>query len=160
MQALIDTLKAWQLHPVVDHFTVALIIVAVLADLAASLLSSRVWLRYMALTLLLLGTAAAFGSQFTGGWEAERVWDSVTGPGKAVLERHAWWGHYLPYAFAVLALWRIVVQFFGFGARTRPLYLIVALVAAATILYQGLLGGDLVYDYGVGTALLPVSNPS
>ncbi|HUN56647.1 MAG TPA: DUF2231 domain-containing protein [Candidatus Binataceae bacterium] len=164
MQALIDTLKAWQLHPFVDHFTVSLIIVAVLVDIAASILSSRMWLRYMALTLLVLGTLAAFGSHFTGGWEADRVWDSVTGPGKDLLRRHAWWGDRLPYVFAVLALWRILLQFVGFVARSRPIYLIVAIIAAGLILYQGFLGGDLVYDYGVGTALMqtaaPIASPS
>ncbi|HEX4210358.1 MAG TPA: DUF2231 domain-containing protein [Candidatus Binataceae bacterium] len=159
MQALIDTLKAWQLHPFVDHFTVSLIVIAVLVELVASILPPRLWLRYMALTLLILGTLAAFGSRLTGGWEAERVWDSVTGPGKDVLRRHAWWGNWLPFVFAVLALWRILIQFVGYAARTRPIYTIVAIITAGLILYQGFLGGDLVYDFGVGTALRPVSSP-
>lgn len=159
MQALIDTLKAWQLHPFVDHFTVSLIVVAVLFEIAASILPARVWLRYTALTLLILGTLASFGSQVTGGWEAERVWDSLTEPGKELLRRHGWWGHWLPYVFAVLVLWRLLVQFTGFAARTRPVYVIVAIITVGLILYQGFLGGDLVYDYGVGTALLPTSSP-
>jgi uncharacterized membrane protein len=159
MQALIATLKAWQLHPFVDHFTVAIIIVAVLADLAASILSSRLWLRHMALTLLILGTLASWGSQVTGGWEAERVWDSLSEPAKELLRRHGWWGHWLPYAFAVLVLWRLIVHFTGFGARTRPIYLIASVVAAGLIIYQGFLGGDLVYDYGVGTTLLQAAAP-
>ena len=160
MQALIDTLKAWQLHPFVDHFTVSLIVVAVLFEIVASILPARLWLRYTALTLLILGTLAAFGSQVTGGWEAERVWDSLTGPGKEVLRRHGWWGHWLPYVFGVLVLWRLLVQFTGFAARTRPIYIIVAIITAGLILYQGFLGGDLVYDYGAGTALLQTSTPS
>src|SRR6201994_2649164 len=106
MQALIDHLKAWQLHPFVDHFTAAIIIVAVLSDLAASIFSSRWWLRHMALTLLILGTLASWGSQVTGGWEAERVWDALSEPAKELLRRHGWWGHWLPYVFAVLVLWR------------------------------------------------------
>jgi uncharacterized membrane protein len=164
MQALIDTLKAWQLHPFVDHFTVSLIVVAVLVDIVASILPSRLWLRYMALTLLVLGTLAAFGSQVTGGWEADRVWDSLSEPGKALLRRHGWWGHWLPYVFAVVALWRILLQFVGFAARTRPIYVIVAIIIAGLVLYQGFLGGNLVYDYGTGTALLqaatPIASPS
>jgi uncharacterized membrane protein len=159
MQALIDSLKAWQLHPFVDHFTVTLIVVAVLADLAASILPSRLWLRYMALTLLVVGALAAFGSRYTGGWEADRVWDSVTGPGKDLLRRHARWGDRLPYVFAALAVWRILLQFVGFVARSRPIYLVVAVIAAGLVLYQGFLGGDLVYDYGVGTALMQAATP-
>ena len=36
---------------------------------------------------------------------------------------------------------------------TRGLYLLFAVLAAVAISYQGYLGGQLVYEYGVGTAL-------
>jgi uncharacterized membrane protein len=157
MQALVETIKAWQLHPVVDHFTVALIIVAILVDLVASIIPTRMWLRYSALTIMILGTAAAWGSYLTGGWEAGRVWDNVKGPALDVLKRHAWLGDWLPWVFLVLAVWRIGIQFVAFIAGTRPIYLMVAVVAGGVLLYQGSLGGKLVYDYGVGTALLPAS---
>jgi hypothetical protein len=39
-------------------------------------------------------------------------------------------------------------------AGSRWLYLLVAIVAVIVLGYQGRLGGELVYDYGVGTALL------
>ncbi len=157
MQALAETIKAWQLHPVVDHFTVALIIVAILFDLVASILPTRIWLRYSALTIMILGTAAAWGSQLTGGWEAGRVWENVKGPALEVLKRHAWLGDYLPWVFLVLAVWRLGIQVFGFVAGTRPIYLMIGVVAGGVLIYQGSLGGDLVYDYGVGTALMPTS---
>ena len=80
MQGVVELLKGWQLHPVVDHFTVSLILVGVLIDLVASLAPSRPWLRSMAVTLMVLGAAAAVGSKFTGGWEAHRVWQELTGP--------------------------------------------------------------------------------
>jgi uncharacterized membrane protein len=157
MQALVAMLKAWQVHPFVDHFTVALIVVGILVDLVASLIPSRIWPRQMALTLMILGTAAAWGSQVTGGWEAGRVWENVTGPAMDVLKRHAWLGDKLPWVFLVLAVWRIGVQFTLFLARTRPIYILVAVIAGGVILYQGSLGGKLVYEYGVGTALMPTS---
>jgi uncharacterized membrane protein len=154
MQSVIETLKAWQPHPFVDHFTVALILLGIITDLVASLFSARLWLRYMALTLIILGAFGAWGSNVTGGWEAGRVWDSVTGPGKDVLQRHAWWGGVLPWVFSVLALWRIGVQFIGVIAELRPIYLLVAILTGVAIFYQAHLGGEMVYDYGVGTALL------
>jgi uncharacterized membrane protein len=157
MQAFVETLKAWQLHPGIDHFTVALIVIAILMDLAASLIPSRTWPRAAAVTLMVVGTAAAWGSEVTGGWEAGRVWDDVTGPALDVLKRHAELGHYLPWVFLVLALWRLGIQFVGFIAGSRPIYLMVAVIAAGVILYQGHLGGKLVYDYGVGTALMPTA---
>lgn len=155
MQALIDTLKAMQLHPFVDHFTVALIVIGVLTDLVASLFSSRQWMRYMALSLMILGAGAAACSNLTGGWEADRVWKYLQGPAKDVLHTHAQLGDILPWVFAGLALWRLGVEFIGFLHGSRPLYLIAAVLGLIAIIYQGYKGGELVYDYGVGTSLMP-----
>jgi uncharacterized membrane protein len=156
MQPLIHTLKLMQLHPFVDHFTVSLIVIGVLTDLVASLFPSRLWMRYMALTLMILGAGAAACSNITGGWEADRVWDYVHGPAKEVLHTHAELGDILPWVFAGLALWRLGVQFLGFLHGSRPLYLIAAVLGLCAIIYQGYKGGELVYDYGVGTALMPM----
>lgn len=156
MQPLIHTLKLMQLHPFVDHFTVSLIVIGVLTDLVASLFPSRLWMRYMALTLMILGAGAAACSNITGGWEADRVWDNVHGPAKEVLRTHAELGDILPWVFAGLALWRLGVQFLGFLHGSRPLYLIAAVLGLCAIIYQGYKGGELVYDYGVGTALMPM----
>jgi uncharacterized membrane protein len=157
---VIDFFKHAQLHPVVDHFSVALLIVGILVDLFASLVPLRVWLRYMALTLMILGAISAGASNVTGGWEAERVWDSVTGPAKDVLRRHAQIGDYLPWVFGALALWRLGIQFVGFIARSRVVYIVIAVLAGIALMYQGHLGGVLAYDYGVGTALMPHGTPS
>jgi len=154
MQGVIEYLKGSGLHPVVDHFSIALILIAILIDLVASLLPSRLWLRNAAVTLMVLGALAVAGSKVTGGWEAHRVWPDLTDPAKELLKKHASLGHILPWVFGGLAIWRLGLQFFGFLAPTRLIYLLAGVVAAGAILYQGDLGGDLVYQYGVGTALL------
>jgi uncharacterized membrane protein len=160
MQSVIDYLKLWQPHPFIDHFTVALILLGIVTDLLGSIFSARLWIRYMALSLMILGAIGAAGSNVTGGWEAHRVWDSVNGPGKAVLARHAWWGDVLPWVFGALALWRLGSQFVGFLAFTRPIYLLAAIVGGVLIVYQGHLGSVMVYDYGIGTALLTSQTPA
>jgi len=154
MDAVVKFLEPYQLHPVVDHFSMALLIVAVLIDLVASTVPNRIWLRYTALLLMILGAIAAGASYFTGDMEADRIWNALCQPAKDVLHRHAQLGTYLAIAFGVLALWRILIQAFGFVAGTRPLYLIFALVAIVALGYQGHLGGVLVFDYGAGTALM------
>jgi uncharacterized membrane protein len=152
MDQVVKILQPYQLHPVVDHFSVALLFVAVLIDLFAS--PTRIWLRYTAVLLMILGALAAGGSYFTGDMEADRIWNALGGPAREVLHRHAQLGVYLAITFGVLAVWRIMIQAFGFMAGSRAIYLIVALLAIATLGYQSHLGGVLVYDYGAGTALM------
>jgi len=154
MDSVVKFLQPWQLHPVVDHFTVGLLIVAVLIDLVASAAPARIWLRYTALTLTILGALAAGGSYFTGGLEADRIWNALGPPARDVLKTHAELGEYLAITFGILALWRILIQGLGFMAGSRAIYLIVAVAAIVTLGYSAHLGGVLVYDYGAGTALM------
>ncbi|MGO9056277.1 MAG: DUF2231 domain-containing protein [Candidatus Binataceae bacterium] len=151
MENIAKLLTNWQLHPVADHFSIALLVVAVLVDIIALLFSERLWLRYMALTLMIIGAAAAAASYGTGDLEGDRVWDLVNGKAKDVLKLHAEIGYYLMYTFAVLALWRLLIQLLGFMNSTRQIYLLLAVLAVGVLLYQGKLGGELVYTYGVGT---------
>ncbi len=154
MDSVAKFLQPWQLHPVVDHFTVGLLIVAVLIDLVASAAPARIWLRYTALLLTILGALAAAASYYTGGLEADRIWNALGPPARDVLKTHAELGEYLAITFGILALWRILIQGFGFMAGSRAIYLIVAVVAIVTLGYSAHLGGVLVYDYGAGTALM------
>ena len=156
MDSVVKFLQPYQPHPYVDHFSVALLFIAVLIDLVASTAPNRIWLRYTAVLLMILGAIAAGGSYFTGGMEADRIWDALGPPAKEVLKRHAELGEYLAIGFGVLAVWRIMIQAFGFMAGSRAIYLIVAILAIATLGYQSHLGGVLVYDYGAGTALMAV----
>jgi uncharacterized membrane protein len=154
MDQLVKFLQPYQLHPIIDHFSVALIFVAVFIDLVASLAPTRLWLRYTAATLMVLGAIAAGGSFFTGDMEADRIWNALGQPAKDVLKTHAQLGTYLAITFGVLALWRLMIQSLGFMAGSRGIYLIVALGAIGVFGYQAHLGGVLVYDYGAGTALM------
>ncbi len=159
MDNILTHLQAWDLHPVIDHFTVGLLIVGVLIDLVASLAPSRIWIRYTALTLMILGALAAGGSYFTGDMEADRVWKALSEPAKAVLHRHAQLGTYMAVVFGVLAVWRILIEAIGFFGGSRSVYLIFAVVSAGILLYIGSLGGQMVYEYGVGTALMSPPTP-
>ncbi|HUO05734.1 MAG TPA: DUF2231 domain-containing protein [Candidatus Binataceae bacterium] len=165
MDRVLDQLQKMQLHPVADHFTVALLIVGVLIDLASNLAPSRAWIRYMALTLMILGALAAGASYWTGDRETDRIWDALGPQAREVLKWHARLGFYLAITFGVLALWRILVESFGFMAATRGFYQAIAVVAIFVLSYSAHLGGQLVYDFGAGTALMaaqpiPSAEPS
>lgn len=151
MENILKLLTNWQLHPVADHFSIALLVIAVLVDLVALIFSERASLRHTALTLMIIGALAVAASFGTGDLEGERIWDLVNGHAKDVLKLHAELGRYLMYTFAILALWRVLIQAFGFMQRTNGIYLLLAIIAVGVLLYQGKLGGELVYTYGVGT---------
>ena len=56
------------------------------------------------------------------------------------------------YAFLILAAWRVMLELSSRLERTRIAFLVVAVVAAGALLYQGKTGGELVYEHGVGYA--------
>ena len=56
------------------------------------------------------------------------------------------------YAFLILAAWRVMLELSSRLARTRIAFLVVAVIAAGALLYQGKTGGELVYEHGVGAA--------
>jgi uncharacterized membrane protein len=151
MDALVHFLQPLDLHPVADHFTIALLMVGVLIDLIASLFPLRAWLRYMALTLMVLGALSAGSSYATGDMEADRIWNALSDPAKAVLHRHAFLAQIAAIVFGVLALWRVLIEGLAVFRGTRPVYLIVAFIAVCGLGYVGHLGGVLVYTYGAGT---------
>jgi uncharacterized membrane protein len=161
MDKALDILQRMQIHPVVDHFTVALLMVGVLVDLVGSLAPTRTWIRSMALTLMILGAVAAGSSYLTGSLEADRIWKALGPDAKSILGRHARIGEYMAITFGILALWRICIAALGFMEGSRPIYLIIAVLACIVLGYGAHLGGDLVYDYGAGTALMAAQgNPT
>ena len=163
----------YHLHPIVDHFTIALLTFGIAAEIlsAAAILLSRdragflsVWgqkLRSASLMLMIGGAAASVLSYFTGDAEADRLWDTMSVAAQQILASsngavgylsHAVLGQYLMYAFLVLAVWRVMLELSRRLERTRIAFLIVAIVAAGALLYQGKTGGELVYEHGVGVS--------
>ena len=158
-------LGGMQLHPVADHYTVALLTVAVIIDLIASLFPLRAWLRSTALTLMILGAIAAAASYATGDMEADRVWKMMSPEAQQYFKGsvhflgHGALGYELMFVFAALAIWRLLTAMLSFMARTRDFYLLVALISVGFLFYQGHTGGQLVYRYGVGTGPMAAGAP-
>ncbi len=165
--------STYHLHPIVDHFTIALLTFGIAAEIssAAAILLSRgrpgvlaVWgqkLRATSLMLMITGAAASVMSYFSGDVEADRLWDTMSPAAQQILASdgargylsHAVLGQYLMYAFLILAVWRVMLELSSRLERTRAAFLFVALVAAGALLYQGKTGGELVYEHGVGASM-------
>ena len=164
--------STYHLHPIVDHFTIALLSFGIAAELlsAAAILLSRgrpgfaslcgQKLRSASLTLMIGGAGAGVLSYFSGDAEADRLWDTMSPAAQQILASsnsgasaylsHAVLGQYLMYAFLILAAWRVMLELSSRLERTRIAFLVVAIVAAGALLYQGKTGGELVYEHGVG----------
>jgi uncharacterized membrane protein len=166
-------ISEYHLHPIVDHFTIALLAFGIAAELlaAAAILlspSGTGWLsvcalklRNTSLLLLIVGAAAAVLSHFTGDVEADRLWDTMSPGAQRILAStdgagrylsHAALGYYLMYAFLILAAWRVMIELSPGLVRTRIAFVLAGVVAVGGLLYQGKTGGELVYEYGVGTS--------
>jgi uncharacterized membrane protein len=170
-----QVVRTYHLHPIVDHFTIALLTFGIAAEIlsAAAILLSRGrpgfisrWgekLRSTSFFLMVAGAAASVLSYFTGDAEADRLWDSMSPAAQQILASsnghardylsHAVLGQYLMYAFLILALWRVMLELSSKFKRTRIAFMVVAIVAAGALLYQGKTGGELVYEHGVGTSV-------
>ncbi len=170
-----ELIANYHLHPIVDHFTIALLAAGSAAEFVAAALrlaSSRTgrfsaWsqkLRNTALLLMIIGAGAAVLSWFTGDSEAERLWDSMSPAAQHILLSndgieqylsHAVLGQYLMYAFLILAAWRALIEVSAQAARWRIAFLLAAAVAVGLLLYQGKTGGELVYQHGIGVSETP-----
>ena len=171
--------SSYHLHPIVDHFTIALLAFGIAAEIlaAAAILLSRgrpgfisvlgQKLRATSLMLMIGGAAASVLSYFTGDAEADRLWDTMSPAAQQILSSsnggaaylsHAVLGQYLMYAFLVLAAWRVMLELSRRIERTRIAFLLVAVVAAGALLYQGMTGGELVYEHGAGVSSAKVSS--
>ena len=164
--------STYHLHPIVDHFTIALLTFGIAAEIlaAAAILIFRnsarvsVWAQKLQSTSLMLmtgGAAASVLSYFSGDAEADRLWDTMSPAAQQILASsngaaaylsHAVLGQYLMYAFLILAAWRVMLELSSQFARTRVAFLVVAVIAAGALLYQGKTGGELVYEHSVGAA--------
>ena len=171
--------STYHLHPVVDHFTIALLTFGIAAEILSSAtgLISRgrrglfaVWgekLRSTSLLLMSAGAIASVLSYLSGDAEADRLWDSMSAAAQHILASpdgasaylsHAVLGRYLMYAFLTLAVWRVMIELSSHIERTRVAFLAVAMLAAGALLYQGKTGGELTYEHGVGIARTSTSS--
>src|SRR5216684_9386251 len=143
--------STYHLHPIVDHFTIALLTFGIAAELlsAAAILISRkrvgffsAWgqkLRSASILLMIGGAVASVLSYFSGDAEADRLWDTMSPAAQQILASssggaaylsHAVLGQYLMYAFLILAGWRVMLELSRRIERIRIAFLFAALVAA------------------------------
>lgn len=150
------SLPEWapNVHPLVVHFPIALLFVAAAVDLMALILRRHTWLRWVASGLFTLGAATAVVVFYTGRDAADSVF-LPTPAANAVLADHENWAMWTVWFYGVYALARLVVEWRGVGEKRLahiPLFVVGAL-GLALVKETGEYGAQLVFQYGVGTAV-------
>jgi uncharacterized membrane protein len=150
-----EILLSWtslpNLHPAVVHFPVALLSVAVVADLLALVVRGQGWLYRTAALLWGFGGLGAWAAVEAG---EEAAHSLVHLPPHVVehLSQHSDWGHYTLYVAGALALLRLALAWWDRDFRQtalRVLHLAAGVVAVGMVFYTADLGGGLVFEHGV-----------
>ncbi len=142
------------IHPIIIHFPIVLLIVAVLFDLAGLVFKKFSWLRNSAITLYIFGTIFALIAFFTGKDAA----DSLTLLPQVIthLTDHADWANITVWFWGIFTLVRILVHF---GFKNAKLLFVLPLISIGLVglyfVYQTAdHGAKLVFGYGLGTGNL------
>ena len=136
------------IHPFVVHFPIALLVVAVLFDLARLWFTKQSWLHNAVIALYITGTAGLIAAFLSGRQAVETV--SVTGDAVPIVTSHEDWALYTLIFFGIFtavrlwAWWKEIEKGWILPALIAP-----ALIGTGMLWYTGEQGAKLVYKHGV-----------
>jgi uncharacterized membrane protein len=134
------------LHPATAHFAVVLPIISLVLGMAylikPSELMSKISTRFMVFATLFM-----IASFFTGKNDGSEVYPLLNDAGAALLISHKDFGLYLLLAMATATL----IKFYGCFKnvlKAEIFAIILVAIVSGGVLYQGKMGGELVYTHG------------
>jgi uncharacterized membrane protein len=138
------------LHPLVIHFPIALLITAAAVDLANLFFGRPAWEAGMAAYLYAAGATFALAAYVTGRDAADTVF--VPGMAHGLMDDHRNWALLTTCYFAVFATIRLSMHFAkaGRSRRSRVLLIVLGLIGIAFLHQTAERGAQLVYEHGVG----------
>jgi uncharacterized membrane protein len=139
-----------ELHPVVVHFAIGLVLISIVFDIFA-ILTGRKSLEDAAIWTIVFGTIAVIVAAVTGIAEAKELSKEGAIPPKAIslLKTHRNIGLLLMLIVPMLAGLRIFAHVKK-ESFLKIVYIVIAVIIALALAYQGNIGGKLVYKYGLG----------
>ncbi len=138
------------IHPMVVHFPVALLTIAVLADLAGLVWRGRRSLQKFTVALYVIGGVSVIAAYFSGEYGLENIVPPVRA--ERAITRHADLAEWTAWFFGVFAVARVIVFRVG-AARNLWIKAILALMGVggfAMLFVTAERGARLVFEYGVG----------
>ena len=144
-------------HPLVIHFPIALFVTAVLVDFVAAVAPRPGWLGAAGTGLYAAAAVGAIVACATGLQAAATV--HVLGMAPPILENHRVWALATAFYAGIVALIRVFppAAVVPLGRWPRVLLLVAGVLTLVLLQQTADLGGQLVYEYGVGVIPPPVS---
>ncbi len=139
------------IHPLIIHFPIALLIIAVIADLGGLIFKKYDWLRPAAIFLYTFGALGTIAAYFSGKQAADIV--NFPPPSYPVISEHADLALYTMLFFGIYTLIRLFLRWKGLDQRSLVAWGLFFIAAGGLFLIKATAdhGGELVYRFGVGT---------
>lgn len=139
------------IHPLIIHFPIALLVIAVLFDAARLAFKNESWLEKTVLALYSTGSLGLIAAFVSGRQAVETV--TVFGDAIPVVTSHEDWALYTMIYFLIFA----AVRWFTFVKKMEkgfllPLFVVIGLGGAVMLWHTGELGAKLVYKHGVAVS--------
>lgn len=140
------------IHPIVNHFTIALFLTSVVFDLIGMKTGSEKW-RFAAWVNLLFAGGATILTVISGALAASNV--PHGGNVHELMETHETLGYIVLTAVLALLAWRIALKG-NFPVKAASVYIIVSVAGIGGMLTGAYYGGEMVFVHGVAVQAMPV----
>jgi len=146
------------IHPIIVHFPIVLLAIAVLFDIIGLLFKKMDWLKKSSLLLFVLGTMAAIVAFLSGRYAAEGLNPAVNVI--PTLTEHADWAEIAMWFFIIFSVIRLFITWKFNSIKNLVIVPIVFTgIVGIYFLYQtGDHGAKLVFGYGLGTGNIVQKN--
>ena len=154
MESLFVPDWAPNIHPLIVHFPIAILVTAGLANLISFFISKKWWDEAKNTILYAFGGIAAIIAYYTGKAAADTVF--LESEAQSVLTEHADWALWLVWFFVLYAILRLAFHWFSlFEKRSFKFIAFITVLPGLFMIYETAeYGGKMVFGYGVGTGQL------
>lgn len=141
------------LHPIVDHFLIALPVVILLLELM-NLMMKKKAVGGVSFFLIVLTVLAAMAAYFTGLADGKEAYPTLADAAKTALAEHKLLGTYILLASGVVLFLKLLAM--TGNKALKALYILVLIAFVVALFKQGKEGGELVYEHGLNVEQVKV----
>ena len=134
------------LHPIADHFLIALPVVVLLLELM-NLIMKKKAVGGVSFFLLILTVLAATAAYFTGLTDGKEAYPALADAAKTALAAHKLLGTYILLGSGIVLFFKLLAM--TGNKALKALYILVLIAFVIALFKQGEEGGELVYEHGL-----------